>query len=138
MGEVMVGGRARGLSGPEVRRIAAAVLSGERRRAELSVSFVGRTTMRALNREHKGKDRPTDVLAFSLSQPGNHLVGDIYICPAVAREQAERLGLSPRQELARLVVHGVLHVLGHDHPEGPEREQSPMWRRQERYLRRRS
>ncbi|HET7110509.1 MAG TPA: rRNA maturation RNase YbeY, partial [Gemmatimonadales bacterium] len=121
MGEVMVGGRARGLSGTEVRRIADAVLLGERREAELSVSFVGRDTMRALNREHKGKDRPTDVLAFALSQPGNHLVGDIYICPAVAREQADRLGLSPRQELARLVVHGVLHVLGHDHPEGPDR-----------------
>ena len=132
----MVGGRARGLSGSEVRRIADAVLLGERREAELSVSFVGRATMRALNREHKGKDRPTDVLAFSLSQPGNRLVGDIYICPTVAREQADRLGLSPRQELARLVVHGVLHVLGHDHPEGPDREQSPMWRRQERYLRR--
>ena len=132
----MVGGRARGLSGSEVRRIADAVLLGERREAELSVSFVSRTTMRALNREHKGKDRPTDVLAFSLSQPGNRLVGDIYICPTVAREQADRLGLSPRQELARLVVHGVLHVLGHDHPEGPDREQSPMWRRQERYLRR--
>ena len=132
----MVGGRARGLSGSEVRRIADAVLLGERREAELSVSFVGRATMRALNREHKGKDRPTDVLAFSLSQPGNRLVGDIYICPTVAREQADRLGLSPRQELARLVVHGVLHVLGHDHPDGPDREQSPMWRRQERYLRR--
>jgi probable rRNA maturation factor len=132
----MVGGRARGLPGREVRRIADAVLSGERREAELSVSFVGRTTMRALNREHKGNDRPTDVLAFSLSQPGNQLVGDIYICPSVAREQADRLGLSPRQELVRLVVHGVLHVLGHDHPEGSDREQSPMWRRQERYLRR--
>jgi probable rRNA maturation factor len=131
----MVGGRARGLPDAEVRRIAEVVLSGERRQAELSVSFVGRTTMRALNREHKGKDRPTDVLAFSLAQPGNHLVGDIYICPAVARQQAQRFGVPPRQELRRLVVHGVLHVLGHDHPHGPGREQSPMWRRQESYLR---
>ena len=135
MGEVIVGGRARGLPGAVVRRIVDAVLQGERREAELSVSFVGLATMRVLNREHKGKDRPTDVLAFSLPQPDDSIVGDIYVCPAVAREQARRLGLSPRHEMARLLVHGVLHVLGHDHPEGPGREQSPMWRRQEQYLR---
>jgi probable rRNA maturation factor len=131
----MVGGRARGLPEAQVRRLATAVLRAERRDAELSVSFVGLATMRELNLEHKGKDRPTDVLAFALRQPGRGVVGDIYICPAVAREQARRLGISPRRELARLVVHGVLHVLGHDHPEGAGREQSPMWRRQERYLR---
>ncbi len=134
MGEVMVGGRARGLPEAQVRRLVEGVLRAERRDAVVSVSFVGPARMRALNREHKGKDRPTDVLAFALPQPGQGIVGDIYICPAVAREQARRLGIAPRRELARLVVHGVLHVLGHDHPEGPDREQSPMWRRQEQYL----
>jgi len=54
----------------------------------------------------------------------------------VARENATRLGVPLRRELARLVVHGTLHVLGHDHPEGERREQSAMWQRQERYLRR--
>jgi probable rRNA maturation factor len=130
----MVGGRARGLPEAQVRRLVEGVLRAERRDAVVSVSFVGPARMRALNREHKGKDRPTDVLAFALPQPGQGIVGDIYICPAVAREQARRLGIAPRRELARLVVHGVLHVLGHDHPEGPGREQSPMWRRQEQYL----
>ena len=134
MGEVMVGGRARGLPEAQVRRLVEGVLRAERRDAVVSVSFVGPARMQALNREHKGKDRPTDVLAFALSQPGQGIVGDIYICPAVAREQARRLGIAPRRELARLVVHGVLHVLGHDHPEGPDREQSPMWRRQEQHL----
>jgi probable rRNA maturation factor len=135
VGEVVVGGRARGLTAARVERLVAGVLRAEDREAELSVSFVGLATMRALNREHKGKDRATDVLAFSLPQPGQGIVGDIYVCPAVAREQARELGISPQLELARLVVHGVLHVLGHDHPDGPEREQSPMWRRQEDYLR---
>jgi probable rRNA maturation factor len=130
----MVGGRARGLPEAQVRRLVEGVLRAERRDAVVSVSFVGPARMRSLNREHKGKDRPTDVLAFALPQPGQGIVGDIYICPAVAREQARRLGIAPRRELARLVVHGVLHVLGHDHPEGPDREQSPMWRRQEQYL----
>ncbi len=136
MAEVLVGGRARGLPEAQVRRLVAGVLRGEGRKAQLSVSFVGAATMRALNHEHKGKDRPTDVLAFTLPQPGREVVGDIYVCPAVAREQARRIGVPPRQELARLVVHGVLHVLGHDHPEGAGRERSPMWRRQEEYLRR--
>ncbi|MFN9215076.1 MAG: rRNA maturation RNase YbeY, partial [Gemmatimonadota bacterium] len=64
------------------------------------------------------------------------LVGDIYVCPAVAAAHAARFGCGVREETARLVVHGTLHVLGHDHPVGPTREASPMWRRQERLLRR--
>jgi probable rRNA maturation factor len=136
MTEVIVGGRARGLPGATVQRLVRAVLDGERRAADVSVSFVGRQAMRALNREHKGKDRPTDVLAFALRPPGGTLLGDIYVCPSVARDNAIRLGIPLRRELARLVVHGTLHVLGHDHPEGERREQSDMWQRQERYLRR--
>jgi probable rRNA maturation factor len=117
-----------------VRRIVAQVLAGERRRADVSVSFVGRVTMQALNQSHKGKRRPTDVLAFALPQPGGGTVGDIYICPAVAADQARRHGVTRTNELRRLVVHGVLHVLGYDHPAGEGREASAMWHRQERYL----
>ena len=134
MAEVVVGGRARGLSSSVVRRIVTAVLAGERRQAQVSVSFVGPATMRALNRRHKGKDRPTDVLAFALRHAGAPLVGDVYICPAVARQEAAHAGTTARRELVRLVLHGTLHVLGHDHPEGEDRERSPMWRRQERYV----
>jgi probable rRNA maturation factor len=134
--EVTVGGRARGLPAPVVRRVVETVLSGERRDADISVSFVGAAAMRALNREHKGHDRPTDVLAFALRHRGTRTLGDIYIAPMVARAQAARLGIRPRRELIRLVVHGTLHVLGHDHPEGPGRERSAMWRRQERYVER--
>ncbi len=136
MTEVTVGGRARGLPEARVRRVVRSVLAGEHRVADVSVTFVGRGAMRALNREHKGKDSPTDVLAFTLTPPGGTLLGDIYICPAVARDQAARLGISLRSELTRLVVHGTLHVLGHDHPDDAGREQSAMWRRQERYVRR--
>lgn len=91
--------------------------------------------MRALNARWKGKPRPTDVLAFPLSSPGGMLAGDIYICPWVAAREARVRRIPLRQELERLVVHGVLHVLGFEHPEGSGREDSPMWRRQERYLR---
>ena len=117
-----------------VRRVVAAVLQGERRRAEVSVTFLGPTRMRALNREHLGHDHPTDVISFALPTPDGGLVGDVYICGAVAATAAKRLGIPARQELIRLVVHGTLHVLGHDHPEDDARLRSPMWRRQERYV----
>lgn len=98
--------------------------------AALSISFVGAGRIRSLNRRHLGRDRATDVLAFSL---GN-LVGDVYVSVPAARRQAVRFGVTPREELRRLVIHGILHVLGHDHPAGSTRATSPMWRRQERYL----
>jgi len=112
-----------------------AVLRGEKRAALVSVSFVGRERMRSLNARWKGRNQPTDVLAFALTGPDGARTGDIYICPWVAAREAGARGLPLRQELRRLVVHGVLHVLGYDHPEGPRRTLSPMWRRQERYVR---
>jgi probable rRNA maturation factor len=62
------------------------------------------------------------------------VIGDIYICPEIARANAKRQGVSSQEELLRLVVHGTLHVLGHDHPESAARTKSPMWRKQERIL----
>ena len=115
-------------------RAAELVLRGEGRHARLSITFLGRDRMRALNSRWKGSPRPTDVLAFPLAQPDGVLAGDIYICPWVAAREARARGLPLAQELRRVVVHGVLHVLGYEHPEGPARTASAMWRRQERYV----
>ena len=128
-------GRSHPLTRAAVTRTVAAVLRGEKRDALVSVSFVGRERMRSLNARWKGRNEPTDVLAFALTGPDGARTGDIYICPWVATREARARGLPLRQELARLVIHGVLHELGYDHPEGPRRTTSPMWRRQERYLR---
>jgi probable rRNA maturation factor len=90
--------------------------------------------MRALNRRTFGRDRVTDVIAFELplvEGPG----GDVYLCPSVARSSAAALGVSPREELVRLLVHGTLHALGYEHPEDGRRLECAMWRRQERYVR---
>jgi probable rRNA maturation factor len=133
MPEVAVQGRPRPVGDAVVRRAVARVLAGERRAARMSVTFVGRDTMRRLNRDHLGHDRPTDVLSFALDTPGG-LLGDVYVCPWVAARGAQARGLPARQEVIRLVVHGTLHVLGWDHPEGEARTRSPMWRRQERYV----
>jgi probable rRNA maturation factor len=132
--EVVVQGRRLPLSRALVRRVVEAVLKAERRQGLISVTFLGRDSMRRLNAAHKGHDRPTDVLSFPLASPTGQVVGDVYVCPWVARREAEARGIPLREELVRLVVHGTLHALGHDHPEGTERTRSAMWRRQERYV----
>jgi probable rRNA maturation factor len=117
--------------------IVRAVLRAERvRDAMISVSFVSNRAIRTLNKRHLGRDRPTDVIAFGFRAGGKRspIVGDVYIAPDVARTSARELGISVREELTRLVVHGTLHVLGHDHPDSSHRDQSPMWRRQERLV----
>ncbi len=111
------------------------VLEAERRTAEISVTFLGAVSMRRLNKEYLGHDRATDVISFGLTGPGG-LAGDVYVCRAVAAQNARRHGVPVRQELVRLVIHGTLHVLGYDHPDGDHRIRSPMWRRQERYVKR--
>jgi probable rRNA maturation factor len=118
---------------------ARAVMTSERVPAALvSIAFVSNRRIAALNREHLGRPGPTDVIAFGFRRATSEdpVIGDVYIAPDVARANAAEAGTGIREELIRLVVHGVLHVLGHDHPETDERTRSEMWRRQERLVRR--
>ena len=102
--------------------------------AELSVTLLGDRAIARLNREWLGHDGTTDVLSFPLFADGEAPVGDVYIGVPQARRQAEALGVTLREELCRLAIHGTLHVLGYDHPESNARERSKMWRTQERIL----
>lgn len=99
----------------------------------LGLHLVGEETIRALNREHRGKDVPTDVLSFPLWSGADdgfvvpddepiHL-GDVVISAPRAVAQAEEYGHSLERELAYLTAHGVLHLLGHDHEQEEERRQ---------------
>ncbi|MBW3547173.1 MAG: rRNA maturation RNase YbeY [Actinobacteria bacterium] len=113
---------------------------------ELSLRFVDEEAMTVLNREHMGGDGATDVLAFPIDgveaatggvTAGGApempvLLGDVVVCPAVARRNAEAGGASTLDELALLVVHGILHVLGMDHAE--PREAAAMQARQRALL----
>jgi probable rRNA maturation factor len=101
--------------------------------AELSVTLLDDAGMAALNRQWKGKEAPTDVLAFPLHEPGETLFGDIYVGFQRAVAQAAEVGESTERELCRLAIHGTLHVLGFEHPE-EEREATEMWAHQERIL----
>ena len=134
MREVVVGGRRVPLPPALVRRVVTRVLEGERREGHVSVTFLGREAMRRMNAEHKGRDVPTDVLAFALEDGAGRVVGDVYICRWVAAREAKARGVRLREELIRLLVHGTLHAVGRTHPEGEGRTRSPMWRRQERYV----
>lgn len=100
--------------------------------AMVSVAFVSTPYIASLNRRHLGRAGGTDVISFGLSRrsPGDAIIGDVYIAPSVARRNAAARGIGIREEVARLVIHGVLHVLGFDHPD-VGRERSPMWRQQE-------
>ncbi|HUU26875.1 MAG TPA: rRNA maturation RNase YbeY [archaeon] len=103
----------------------AEILSSHRvKKADISLTFVGRDKIRSLNRNYLGRSRVTDVLAFDLSDSSRldsrqaaraPLLGDIYICCPRALEQAERYGVPTQEEIARLAAHGVLHLLGYDH-----------------------
>lgn len=94
---------------------------------EVSVLCVDEESITALNRTHMDVDGPTDVLAFPLDVPGETaqgeiaILGDVVLCPAVAAAQAGEQGKTAQAELDLLVVHGLLHLLGHDHAEEGEK-----------------
>jgi probable rRNA maturation factor len=119
-----------------VRAVEAALADREVADAEVSVTFLDDEGMAALNREWKGRDAPTDVLAFSLYSEGEPPLGDVYLGVDRAAEQGAEADEPPARELARLAIHGTLHVLGLDHPE-EGRERSELWQDQERILSRR-
>lgn len=104
--------------------------------ALVSVTFVDGEAIERLNQEHLGHEGPTDVISFALDRPvpESPVVGDIYICPDVVRAQAAGHRRPVREELTRVVIHGVLHVMGHVHPEDEGRTGSAMWLRQERLV----
>ncbi|MDJ0925226.1 MAG: rRNA maturation RNase YbeY [Acidimicrobiia bacterium] len=101
---------------------------------ELSLTLVDEARMRELNTEFMGKDAPTDVLSFPIedfsagiaptSSPGPPLMlGDVVVCPSVVRANAEAAGVPFEDEMALMVVHGILHLLGQDHVIEAEAEQ---------------
>lgn len=113
-----------------VARLLARVLEAEGvENAEVSVAVVGERRIRALNAAHRGKDQVTDVLSFPLEEAGEgggradasgpagppRLLGDIVLCARQALRQARADDLPPAFEIAVLLVHGALHLLGYDH-----------------------
>ena len=105
---------------------------------EFNIIIVDNEYIHNLNREHRGIDRPTDVITFALEDYEDvtyedyRLLGDIYISVDKAKSQAEEYGHSFLRELSFLAIHGFLHLLGYDHME--KEEEKVMFERQELIL----
>jgi len=104
---------------PQLRRWVASALSSD---AELVLRFVGTEEGKALNRQFRGRNRPTNVLTFDYAGAPN-VTADIVICLPVVGAEALSQGKTERDHLGHLVVHGVLHAQGHDHQSDEEAAQ---------------
>jgi probable rRNA maturation factor len=106
--------------------------------AVLSIAFVTARRIAQLHSRYQHDATPTDIVTLQ-HQPfprrGSLVVADIFIAPQIARENVATFGGTLREEIARLVIHGVLHAVGRTHPNDNGRHTSPMWKRQEALLR---
>ncbi len=99
-------------------RWAEAALEGRVENAELSLRITDSDEIRALNRDYRGKDKPTNVLSFPMELPPElelNELGDIIICAEVVAREAREQGKTPDAHWAHMVIHGCLHLLGYDH-----------------------
>ena len=125
-----------------LRLIAGRVLAAEGvPPAEVGLVITGDRAVQTLNRSYRGEDAPTDVLSFALTEGGQDFVlppdglrrlGEVVVSLPTARRQAQEAGRPVEEELSHLVVHGLLHILGHDHRQ--EREEREMRAREETLL----
>jgi probable rRNA maturation factor len=121
----------------QTSKIVANVLRSEKARArgEINIILTDKPTIRRMNKTFLDEAGETDVIAFpytTVPETVNQAFGDIYIAAPVAEENAERFGDSPRRELVRLIVHGLLHLLGYDDHGVQDRKK--MWKRQELFV----
>ncbi len=123
--------RRRRVNAPRLKRVLAGAAAALGVDGELALVLAGDRLLQRLNRDYRGKDRPTDVLSFP-GEPREGGLGDVVISVETAERNARGLGRTLPQELDVLALHGFLHVLGHDH----ETDDGAM-ERLERRLRRR-
>lgn len=105
-----------GVSEASLQRFVASARRAARVRGDVHVLVISSRRMQTLNRQFRGKDAPTDVLSFpALPEVARDFAGDIVVCATIAATNARRLHHDLAQELKVLILHGVLHLAGHDH-----------------------
>lgn len=128
--------RGSGVNGRALVSTAKRLLGALGESASLSLTLIGDAAMRELNRDYRGKDVPTDVLSFPLdgtttAASAERLLGDVVISVDTAKRQAAEYDAPLQRELYRLLIHGLLHLKGHDHVRADERR---VMEREERRL----
>lgn len=130
-----------------LKKVATIVLESEsasrrKKEVDLSVALVGQGRIRKLNKRYRGKNRATDVLAFGENEIPNSTpkipktikgLGEVIICLREVKKNARRFGSTFEKELGRVLIHGILHLLGYDHEESEEKAQK-MKKKEEYYL----
>lgn len=112
-----------------LKKVAEIVLEEEKKKElEISIALVGQGRIRELNKKYRKKNRVTDVLSFLYDDSG-----EIAICLREVKKNAKRFGATYEKELTRVLIHGILHLLGYDH-EKSEKEAKKMEEKQQHYL----
>jgi probable rRNA maturation factor len=120
------------LSAPRIRKIIRAVLDDiGKQGGEIGVAFAPPGKIADMNFSFRGVEGPTDVLSFTYATCGP-VSGDIVICPSYAARNAKEREISSKEELTRLLIHGVLHLAGYDH--ATDRQEKRMFGIQERIV----
>ena len=112
-----------------LKSVASKVLKGEKIEKEISLALVGRKEMQSLNQKYRKKNQPTDVLSFGSV---DDVLPQIVICPKEVERNARKNKIPFQEELARVLVHGILHLSGLDHQ--TKEEEAVMFKKQEEYL----
>jgi len=107
----------------EIRACINRVCTGESiKKGAVGIIFANSSKIKELNIQYLNHNCSTDVITFELQDPDNDLEGEIYVCYEVAENQAHEFGVPFREELLRLIVHGMLHLAGYDDKDTRERE----------------
>jgi probable rRNA maturation factor len=119
------------------KKIAQKILDVEDKgKADLSIAFVVRERIKELNKKYRNKEKATDVLSFLNKKdnfPSLNVLGEIVICPDVVKENADKFNFPFKEELSRVLIHGVLHILDYDH-ERSVKEAKTMKEKENYYL----
>ncbi len=118
------------------KKVAHVLLGLKKSKASLSLHIIGDKKMTELNFQHRGKKKTTDVLSFAV-QEGDLKIssddwGDIFVCLPQVKRQAKEYGISWKEEFYRMMIHGILHLLGYDHMK--ENDAKKMFKLQEKFL----
>ena len=119
-----------------LKKVAETVLKREgKKNFYLSIALIGVSRIKKLNKKYLKRDYPTDVLVFPETESYLKInnLGEIVICPQVVKKNAKKFKLTFKKELSKILIHGILHLLGYDH-EKSKKEAEKMERKENYYL----